>query len=170
MRNRKLGFCVAVFMGLNLMGLQAQSILNVEENSGSISSFYTNDIKKLIFSGGNMDVQKTDGSSDSYSISGIGKLEFAGISTDIQILQQIGQSEERTKLYPNPVIDLLYIKSISSEECDVILEVLDMQGKVLLKETTSSMNGINVSDLQRGIYICRVYTCDKIESIKFLKQ
>ena len=117
-----------------------------------------------------MDVEKTDGSSGSYSISGIRKLEFTGISTDIQIPPQIGESEEGTKLYPNPVIDQLYIKNTSVEECEVLVEILDLQGKILLKETISSMNGINVSELRKGMYICRVYSYDKTKNIKFLKQ
>lgn len=116
-----------------------------------------------------MNVEKADGTSSSYSISGIRKLDFAGISTDIQISQQIGKSEEGTKLYPNPVIDQLYIKKTLVEECEVLVEILDLQGKILLKETISAMNGINVSGLQKGMYICRLYTCEKVENIKFLK-
>jgi hypothetical protein len=141
----------------------------VKDNAGHNSSYYTNDIRKLTFSGGNMVIEKTDGSSSSYSISSIRKLDFSGASTDILIPQQRLQNEEATKIYPNPVIDLLYIKSSLAEECEVIVEVLDLQGKVLLIEKISDMNGINVSDLQKGIYICRVHICDKIENIKFLK-
>lgn len=170
MINKKLGLCITVFMGLGLIGLQAQSYLSVEENSGSNSTFYTNNIRKLTFSGGDMDVAKLDGSSSSYAISGIRKLDFTGISTDIQISQQIEKTREATKLYPNPVKNILYIESNFDEECELSMEVLNLQGNVLLKETIVSTNNINVSDLQKGMYICRIHTCDKIENIKFLKQ
>ena len=170
MRNRKLGFCVVVLISIGFIGIQAQSILNVKENSGSNTSFYTNDIRKLTFSGGDLDVGKIDGSSSLYAISGIRKLEFTGISTDIQIPQKRKQTSEAIKLYPNPVNDFLYIKDNPDEECQFIIEILDLQGKVLQKETISRMNGINVSDLPKGMYICRVYIRDEIENIKFLKK
>jgi len=169
MQNRKQKFCVALFMSIGLIGVNAQSILNVKENSGGSSFFYTNDIRKLTFSGGNLNVNEIDGASSSYDISSIKRLDFNGITTEVLYPSQEQQSDNGLRLYPNPVNDVLYIKSKITVDCDWKLEILDLQGKVLKKEILTSLKSINVSDLKKGIYLCRFYTCDKIENIKFLK-
>jgi len=169
MQNRKQKFCVALFMSFGLISVNAQSILNVKESSGGSSFFYTNDIRKLTFSGGNLHVNEMDGSSNSYDISGLKRLDFNGISTKIEIPLQSKQPEEKLQLYPNPVNDVLYVKSEIALDCDWKVEILDLQGRVLKKEILTSLKSINVSDLKKGMYLCRIYTCDKIENIKFLK-
>ncbi|MCG8582092.1 MAG: T9SS type A sorting domain-containing protein, partial [Bacteroidales bacterium] len=162
-------FCVALLMIFGLISVNAQSILNVKENSGGSSFFYTNDIRKLTFSGGNLNVNEMDGNSSSYDINGIRKLDFNGISTEVEIASQEQLSKESIQLYPNPVNDFLYVKSNLAQDCDGKLEILDLHGKVLKKESFASLKSINVSDLRKGIYLCRIYTCNKIENIKFLK-
>ena len=169
MRNRKQKFCVALFMSLGLMGVNAQSILNVKENTGGSSFFYTNEIRKLTFSGGNLNVNEMEGGSTSFDISSIRKLDFNGITTEVKIPLVSNQPDERLQLYPNPVNDMLYVKSELVLDCDWKVEILDLQGKVLKKEILNSLKSINVSDLKKGLYLCRIYTCDKIENIKFLK-
>ncbi|WP_430814045.1 T9SS type A sorting domain-containing protein [Carboxylicivirga sp. RSCT41] len=156
-------------MSFGLLSLNAQNILNVKESSGGFSFFYTNDIRKLTFSGGNLHVNEMDGSSNSYDISGLKRLDFNGISTKIEIPLERKQPEEKLQLYPNPVNDVFYIKSEIALECVLKVEIFDLQGRVLKKEILTSFKSINVSDLRNGMYLCRIYTYDKIENIKFLK-
>ena len=169
MQNRKLKFCVALFMSLGLVGINAQSILNVKENSEGSSSFYTNDIRKLTFSDGNLNVNEMDGTSNLFDISSIRKLDFNGITTEVEIPSQDQLSKTSLQLYPNPVKDVLYVKSDLALDCNWKVEILDLQGKILKKESLTSLKSINVSDLKKGMYLCRIYTCNKIENIKFLK-
>ncbi len=169
MQNRKLMICATLFMNLGVMGSKAQSLLNVRENSGNSSTFYTNDIRKLTFSDGNVNVIEFSGSSSSYTISGIKRLDFNGLSTDVQFPKQNKQSKNGFELYPNPVNDILNIKGEIVLDHELKIEILDMQGKVHKKEVLTSLNGINVSNLKTGMYICRIYNSDKIENIKFLK-
>nr|WP_321453192.1 T9SS type A sorting domain-containing protein [uncultured Carboxylicivirga sp.] len=169
MQNRELKFCVALFMSIGLMSVNAQSILNVKEKSGGSSFFYTNDIRKLSFSDGSLNVNEMDGTLNSFDISSIRKLDFNGITTEIEIPLQNKASKESLQLYPNPVNEIFYIKRESALDCEWNVEILDLQGKILKKEILTSLKGINVSDLKKGMYLCRIYTCDKIENIKFLK-
>ncbi len=170
MRNRKIVFCAIICLNFGSLGLQAQSILNVKENTGSNTSFNTNEVNKLSFTENNINIELTSGTSSSFSISDIQKLVFDTTSTETLVSLEKEQNEDAIKLYPNPVKDLLSISNNSTNECETYIEILNLQGKILLQKTTSSINGINVSNLQTGIYICRVYLCNTIEYIKFVKQ
>jgi hypothetical protein len=156
-------------MSILLMGIKAQDILNVKNISGS-SSFYTNNIRKLTFPDDNLNVVELDGASSAYAISNVRKFDFSGISTQIQIPQEPQQSGDDIQLYPNPVNDVLYVKNNSIEKYNLKFEIFDIQGKLLKVVEQQSINSINVSDLRKGMYICRVHTCKKIEIIKFLKK
>lgn len=51
------------------------------------------------------------------------------------------------------------------------VEIFDLFGKCLLNEKTSSKSGketINISSLEKGIYIARIHTEDKMSSVKFV--
>ncbi len=169
MLNRKLKFYVSLFVSLGFIGVNAQSFFNVKENSGGFSSFYINDIRKLTFVGGNFNVNEIDGNSNSYELSSIRRLDFNGITTEVLNPSQEQQSEVRLQLYPNPVNEILYVKGKSAMDCEWKVEIIDLQGKVLKNEILNSLHSINVSDLNKGMFLCRIYTCDKIEIIKFLK-
>ncbi|SDI08583.1 T9SS type A sorting domain-containing protein [Chryseobacterium jejuense] len=68
-------------------------------------------------------------------------------------------------IYPNPVKDILYIKS-SNEVTKA--EIYDTVGRVInsmgVKENT-----VNVSDLPKGNYLIKLFLKDKVSVQKFIK-
>ena len=71
-------------------------------------------------------------------------------------------------VYPNPVVDELQIRGINT---NTELTLLDIMGKVVLRQTTSKDNEkISVSDFPEGIYFLRVSTNDASKTMKIMIQ
>jgi hypothetical protein len=81
-------------------------------------------------------------------------------------------ADQGFSVYPNPVIDQLTISWTSSTRGNMKVNILDMQGRVVLSNTTQAANQytINVSNLSKGLYICRLIQGSTIENSKFLKK
>lgn len=76
------------------------------------------------------------------------------------------------QVYPNPVSDKLRIKNDEKRMIERV-EILDLFGKTLFSgEYMSSQGEINldVGDLARGIYMCRIYSGSSMEAIKVIRQ
>lgn len=85
--------------------------------------------------------------------------EELGIKNSIQSL---------LTLYPNPTVDKLYVKMSLDQKIDKV-EIYDISGKSL-KNLNVNKNEIDVSDLNTGIYLIKVYIKDKTFSGKFIKK
>jgi Secretion system C-terminal sorting domain len=73
--------------------------------------------------------------------------------------------------FPNPVINELTLTCPSSIKGNLQIVLIDLQGKVVLSKICSATNQlkINVSNLSKGLYFCRVINGSTMETIKFLK-
>lgn len=69
-------------------------------------------------------------------------------------------------LYPNPVNDQLFI---DSEEKIEMLEIFRIDGSKVM-ELRNVNRQINVADLSNGIYLLRLRSADKSNTIRFIKQ
>ena len=78
---------------------------------------------------------------------------------------EINNDKSEVSIYPNPVKDILFIKS---KEKIVKVEIFDSAGRIL---NSLSLNGdsINVSELSKGNYIIKLTTKDKSVIHKFIK-
>jgi subtilisin-like proprotein convertase family protein len=74
------------------------------------------------------------------------------------------QNQLDISIYPNPVIDKLFIKGLSNP---TKISVYDLLGKLVLSKTISSE--INVDNLQSGIYIVKIVDNQKEIVRKFIK-
>ncbi|WP_370900922.1 DUF7619 domain-containing protein [Chryseobacterium gossypii] len=68
-------------------------------------------------------------------------------------------------IYPNPVKDILYIKS---EKEITKAEIYDISGRII-NTTGVKGNSVNVSELQKGLYIIKLRTPGKVMTQKFIK-
>ena len=75
--------------------------------------------------------------------------------------------EKSIKLYPNPVKDIVEIKSGDIQINSI--SFFNLLGKEILKKTTDG-SGIDVSGLNSGIYICKITTEKGTVSKKILKE
>lgn len=73
-------------------------------------------------------------------------------------------NKSNVKLYPNPVSTILEIDN-SIEYATY--EIFDISGKLIIKSPKTNLNQINVSELEKGIYILKL---DGGESNKFIKE
>jgi len=74
------------------------------------------------------------------------------------------QNQLDISIYPNPVIDKLFIQGLSNP---TKISVYNLLGKLVLSKTTSSE--INVDNLQSGIYIIKIVDEQKEIIRKFIK-
>ena len=77
------------------------------------------------------------------------------------------KSNEKVSIYPNPTKDQLYI-SHPWATIDVV-EVADMYGRIILRQTNFSNNFISTKDIASGIYMLKITNNNKTTILKFVK-
>ena len=70
--------------------------------------------------------------------------------------------------YPNPVKDVLYLKSETKIEK---IAIFDLNGRKVLEKEWDGIDKINVESLVKGIYVIQIYARneEKSNSLKFIK-
>jgi hypothetical protein len=74
---------------------------------------------------------------------------------------------ENLKLYPNPTSELLYFSMKGLENNPV--QIIDVNGKIVLNSKVSNEGSINVSSLRTGTYFAMLQVEKKTASYKFIK-
>jgi hypothetical protein len=88
----------------------------------------------------------------------IGEITKSGPNT----ISSIEEQKTTTQLYPNPVIDLFYLKFTCDKLQDIIINLVDMQGKVVQNLFKGNVNRgtntltFNKNAISAGIYIVQV--------------
>ena len=75
-------------------------------------------------------------------------------------------TKENISIFPNPVQDVLYIKT-SEKVLDA--KIYDEQGR-LIKFFSNATNSLPVNNLQKGVYFIDIKTSKNNKKIKFIKQ
>lgn len=83
------------------------------------------------------------------------------MSNDVQQEAQ----EEEIVLYPNPNVDNILM--VHTDRPILKIELLDLQGKVALR-SLQPMGQVNVSSLDPGVYIARIYSSHVVHSERFV--
>ena len=84
-------------------------------------------------------------------------------------IEELKNEANEFVIYPNPVKDILYIKSDSEQQVKSI-SIFDLSGKEVLRSNIDSSNGVNVSSLSSGSYIVKIQTSKEIMKYKFIKK
>jgi hypothetical protein len=150
----------------------AQNALYLMERSGAQTPISLDNIRKLTFTTGNMTVFKTDGNSSSFKLGDLQYLSFIDQASIVS--KMVSGVNSYFTVYPNPVVDQLQIRFVSTTSETVQLTILNMLGVVFRQQTTISQNGTNhilipVQNLSSGLYICHLKNGNSTESIRFLK-
>ena len=77
------------------------------------------------------------------------------------------------KVYPNPVIDMVNLTFESSFENTFKVEIYDTLGRLSFTQNKLSSGNklsFNISELERGIYILKLYNNDKISVQRIIKK
>jgi hypothetical protein len=170
MKQKKTMWIIVLVIAVGLSELKAQTALNVNELSGTQTTFILGTIKKLTFTLGNIAVNKKDGNISNFATQNVRYLNF----TDITAVDEIKTEVNYMSLYPNPVVDKLQIQYISANAGSVYLYIMNIQGKIVFQQKNICQCGINkilipFSTYQSGMYLCQIHTSNTIETKKFIK-
>lgn len=157
--------------------IQAQTSLvglNVKEKSGQQSTYALNTLSKLTFSSGNMSINKKDGSSVSVLTANVSYLNFSYITAINNVFGNDNSGLEKMVLSPNPVKSHFQIRYESQDGENSLVEIINMQGKIVLRQNFNCQTGINYIDIpfesyQNGIYFCRLVNENQPQVAKFIK-
>ncbi len=172
MNYRKQRVSLLFILAFGLTAVNAQNSLVVNEKGGIKTSALIEKISKLTFLNGSMTVFKTDGNNQQYAISNVLSMNFAVLHTGILPAKKI--NDIKYTLFPVPVTDLLHIRKETSGSNSVLINIIDICGEVVYKQTNSPIDEsttiqINTSQLPPGLYLCRLKNGNSIETIKFVK-
>jgi hypothetical protein len=173
MRQKKVKlFSVMLLLGLGLTTLQAQNTLYVKDKAGATTSILLSELRNVTFPSGNVILTKTDGATTTLGLADVRYLSFIDYSTNVKVIADTQNG--KFKFFPNPVIDEMQINYESTNTGLLRLEIFDLQGKVVYQEMINSQNGtnnlkFNLSQLCKGLYLCRLIGNDKFETVKFIK-
>lgn len=172
MNRKKIFIIVLISCGLCFQ-TNGQKELNIKSKSGTIDSYAISTIKKMTFSSGNMTISKKDLTANSFVITAVSHMFFGNdmLNNAVKIDNNLNN---KLCLYPNPSVDLMSVRFSSKSSDKVLVAVIDLQGRIVLKETFSSQLGINshvinVSELHHGLYLIQLQHDNVIESTKFIK-
>jgi hypothetical protein len=171
MKHRYLLLTAALLLSIALTGLRAQTKLYIYDNSGMSFSHVLSDIRKLTFSAVSLRVFEYNGNYGDYSLANTHYLSFTEMPDALP--DELTESES-TSLYPNPVTNELTISFTLAGAMNVHVDIMDMQGRILIHQTVEGNGGTNLSvmkvtELSGGMYLCRVQSRNSLECIKFLK-
>ena len=94
--------------------------------------------------------------------------------TDFAGVEEL-DSNNKFDLYPNPSSNVINLSFELENNSDVLLEIYDSQGKVVVNESLGIMDAgtrnlvLNVSNLSNGMYVCRITTEHEVITETFVR-
>jgi hypothetical protein len=108
-----------------------------------------------------------------YVVTVIGSKEIVAITKDIVSSDNTVQSNlsDIISLYPNPVSTELHIDAQLAENKNMRLELFDINGKILVKETIVPPNHVlNLENYANGTYVLRIFIGGDFKTYKIIKE
>ena len=167
MKNKLFNFTLAVFCCC-LSELKAQTMY-VRPLTGTQATYAITNIQKLSFSSGNLLVIPISGSAVTHSLSGNRYINF----TNLSLATETQQQEVNTYyVYPNPVKDVLNVFIAEKGQLIDSISIFTLEGQLVLQQKLlySIQPQISVDSLPQGIYLCKLISGIKTQTIKFIKQ
>lgn len=162
---------IICILGTFISSNYAQSNLRLRATDKTYTSFQLNNIRKLSFETTDfVSITNMSGNTTKYNLIDYNYLDFNSIATEITTPTAADNS---LRLYPNPVISNLNIQLTTSFNEKLIIEIYTLQGNIIHKASQIALNdlcNINLSELQSGIYFCKVIYGENIAISKFIKK
>jgi len=160
---------VILLTGIASTGIQAQ-LLYVKEKAGTLTTYSLDNIRKLTFPQGKINISQTTGNADEYMLEELRFLTFSDVIIGIDNPDRV-EMRSFFRIFPNPVKEFLAISALPDEDLDGFVEVVGLNGAVLksLEASHVSELKIDIRDLSDGIYLCRYNNGKGWHTKKFLK-
>ncbi len=92
-----------------------------------------------------------------------------GYIIDNTVLDNPTISQEKFTVFPNPVSSLINIGFSDSVQGQVVLELFDVTGKIIISKTVVASESMDLSVLQSGLYLLKVKSANATETIRIIK-
>lgn len=153
-----------IFMLYNFTCINAQN-LNLETNTGIISTYALADIQKITFSSLEVITQLSNGNTETAPFTDVKHLYFSDI-----VVTSISDKSKPINLTlainPNPVNDYLNISFFTEHVGNTLIEIYDLQGNIIKSDNQNivlagkqsirlSMNNANGSKITTGFYFLK---------------
>jgi hypothetical protein len=167
MKNQPFLLSFAFFFLLSLSGLQAQNMF-VKNNSGIQTAYPLATINKLTFSSGNFLINNISGVNSVFATANVRYFNFYEIILGLTSIQ----NPNKFFVYPNPVVDVLYLSTSNQAQPISLVEIYSLEGRLLLQQShiDNETPQINVENLPIGLYFCKITSGITNQIIKFLKK
>jgi hypothetical protein len=172
MKFKRQKICSVLLLGFFLTHLHAENALFVNEKTGTTTSFQLSTVRTLTFLSGHVNVNTLSNGVRSFALNNVRSIYFGNC---VSVEGPSAKDAHSLILYPNPVVDELFVQFSASFPEVVTLQILDLQGKLLLEKEFSCLQGINtvvvpVAPLQQGVYLCRIQSLSVKELSEFVKK
>ena len=147
MKIRIAAFLILIASGGGMLAAGAQSLV-ITGRDGTETSFLLSSLRSFTFSNGNFLLRENSGLSDLFSLSEIQKISFADVATSVS-----GLSSGEPYLYPNPAGPVISLKNLGSEQQEEVVIYRSDGAAVLVTQLTADDNTVDISRLQKGLYI-----------------
>lgn len=124
--NKQIFYLLVLFFAFSISST-AQN-LYVHLNSGVTNTYPTSDVKKITFSGTDMNLIKTDGSTLTWAISDVKKYTY---STTVGIEEKDILSSSNTVVYPNPSTGKFKIDYTLNQDDEISISLYQMNGTLV---------------------------------------
>lgn len=150
-----------------------QTVMIVNALSGEKTTINMKTVHSISFENKQVKIVKKDATQFSYPFSTIKYIDF-GLVDFTSVKEVKSTSNIQLLITPNPVLDNLNLLVENSRNETVNVQILDLQGRVLLQQNMTffsgqNKNSISVSSLQSGLYLCRLLRGSESIITKFLK-
>ena len=162
---------LVLLFAFGLRILCAQVSMNVKDKTGTQTQYMLSNLKKLNFTSGLMIVSMKNSNYAVFDLINLRNINFTNVTSSDEITSKV---ESNFTLYPNPAKDLLQVLFEAKANENVQIQVINVQGKIVIQQQLKSIEGqnnieITVRSCQQGLYLCRLQIGNKIESNKFIK-
>ena len=153
-------------LSIFLISSVSAQTMYIKQKGGENISYDVNIVSKMTFSTGNMNVVKADKSTDIYALTSLQFVNFGELNTAVQTINSFNSE---LIVFPNPVIDRLNIKNISTNGST--LTITSLVGKQILTKKLNTIGNasIDVSQLPQGFYVCKLFDGTSVLTTKFTK-
>lgn len=154
-------------LSLSMHYLFSQSMF-VKEISNEQTEFSISDIQNITFTNGEIQIKKNNGLETQYLLSEIRYINFINLSISIS---ENTLNVSTLLLYPNPAINEINLTSDFLNNENHKISIIDIQGRCYFEENFygKSLQNIDISNLQSGIYFCIIKSKNNNIIKKFIK-
>lgn len=173
MKKKKLFWTTAGLLIFGYAFLYSQSI-TVNEKNGNKTSYTMKAIRKITFSDNELIINKKIGTFQTLPTSNFLFIDFQNINTGFNSgVRALTKSSSTLVSYPNPFNKSLTIVLPNTQNENTEISLLTLDGRVVyylrIKNDLSKEKTIDVTDINKGVYICKIQSNGIISTKKIVK-